>query len=253
LFNDILQIWDYSLHKECVALELLAKYCGSGENGTKAENHVHTTHTENKETTEVDDTAAITEEEDATTKAAKEALPHRIVVQLQQSSYVELTKFVQRTSKEQLLLTRSANDVRNQAPMNKALVALMTRMVLSVREYATHLLVAKVTSVDRARKWANITFYNTTTTTTTTDNTTTTTTDNSVSGQVDHTFEYYFFLSLVRRACWRPSARVQLLRMVKKLVGTSLHNSSERHLMFRLQLVLALRTAVLETLYVKYL
>ena len=140
-----------SLHKECVALELLAKYCGSGENGTKAENHEHTKHTEhtehttpteqNRETTDVDGNAAITEEEDATT--AKEALPHRIVVQLQRSSYVELTKFVQRTSKEQLLLTRSANDVRNQAPMNKALVALMTRMVLSVREYATHLLVAK--------------------------------------------------------------------------------------------------------------
>ena len=83
--------------------------------------------------------------------SAKESLPRRVVVQLEGCSYSQLARFVQRTSKELLVLKRSGEGLNGSATVGAghadgavddegdALRSVLERMVLGVRSVARSL------------------------------------------------------------------------------------------------------------------
>ena len=240
-------------HRQCVALELLVRYCCTTSihlSGVGAG---------------IGSAAILLNESNYTEEdilEAEECLPQRIQTQLKQSSYEELTKFVQRTSKKLLLLRRVRDHVNggggggsnsrtsSQADADVALRKILRRVVLSVRDIARNILLSDVTSQDRENRWANLTFYGSTTNGR----------DALIGEECDkeetetsgkrqlhkHTREYYLLLRLVRRACWRDREREQLTRLVKRLVATPLRTSSKNGIYLCMELTLALRAVIFD-------
>ena len=285
LLEGVLHCYFQSLgcrHQQCVAAELLARYCSPEEDdGDKEKKETTTSSSSADGAGRGDGTTSGATTDGATTTttgvsrplSAKESLPRRVVVQLEGCSYSQLARFVQRTSKELLVLKRSGEGLNGSATVGAghadgavddegdALRSVLERMVLGVRSVARSLLLSSVTCIGRQERWANVTFYGSVSNgkdlsigaddddddngggTAATDK-------GAVAGRekgiIEHTQEYNFLVCLVRRACWRTMEREQLSRLVEHLISIPLKESTPSRIVLRMELVLALRRVILD-------